>query len=270
MKRFPVLPFSPKDFLSSPSVASMTTEEVGAYVLLLFHAWVAKEPGHLPADEESLRKICRASKHKWKKICQKALQNFDRFEGKIFNRRMVSEYQKCLLISQQRQSAAKARWDERVEAMDANALRNSCKGSHENSFPALRDPAPNNNNINTRDIYCSSDDEGKSKTKNNDGVVVPEELKGLELYEADTRLCKRWDKCIASWRAAFPGVDIEGELRRAHAWEVSNPQKRKVDKARFLYGWFSRQQDKGGSVFRPAQNETFTDMVLPNDRTAEA
>lgn len=76
-----------------------------------------------------------------------------------------------------------------------------------------------------------------------DTIVVPEELEGLELYEVDAKLCKRWSSLYAAWQQAYPGLDIMEQVRKAHAWEVSNPSKRKKDRAKYLGNWLGRAQD---------------------------
>jgi hypothetical protein len=42
---------------------------------------------------------------------------------------------------------------------------------------------------------------------------------------------------------ANPGVDLLAQAKRARAWEIANPEKRKHRHARFLSNWFARQQD---------------------------
>lgn len=72
----------------------------------------------------------------------------------------------------------------------------------------------------------------------------PDAFTDLPLYEQDKKLCKKWHKLLASARTAYPGIDILAEVRKAHAWEVANPSRRKKDRVRFLNNWFSRAQDK--------------------------
>ena len=80
----------------------------------------------------------------------------------------------------------------------------------------------------------------------------PEELRDLSLY-SDRKihgvpaLWRQWPVLFPAWKQGFPGVDVLREVRRAHAWEVGNPKKRKIDKVRFLTNWLSRQQDQGGT-----------------------
>ena len=75
---------------------------------------------------------------------------------------------------------------------------------------------------------------------------VPEELSGLELYEADSRLCTNLNSLLPTWEQAYPGVDVKAEIRKAHAWEMANPTKRKTPRgrSRFLNSWMARQQDR--------------------------
>ncbi len=73
---------------------------------------------------------------------------------------------------------------------------------------------------------------------------VPDALKGLQLYEKDATLCRRWPELFPLWCDAYPGLDVLAEVKVAHAWEVSNPKRQKKDKPRFLANWLKREQDR--------------------------
>ena len=53
----------------------------------------------------------------------------------------------------------------------------------------------------------------------------------------------RW---VSSSRGAYPGIDLLGEARRAHAWEESNPSRRKKQIRAFLSRWWTKAQDASG------------------------
>lgn len=90
---------------------------------------------------------------------------------------------------------------------------------------------------------------------------VPNELEGLFLYEKDEKLINLWPKLIEAWKTAFPGIDIIAEVKAAHAWEVSNPKRQKVNRARFLQNWMARAQDKyGGKVIGYTKQTTNFDF----------
>jgi hypothetical protein len=74
----------------------------------------------------------------------------------------------------------------------------------------------------------------------------PAELRDLSLYARDASLCKRWSELFPTWREAYPGVDVLAEVKAAHAWEVANPDRRKVNRPKFLTNWLKRAQDRGG------------------------
>lgn len=77
--------------------------------------------------------------------------------------------------------------------------------------------------------------------------IVPDELKGLALYEADAKLCFDLPQMLPNWRQCYPGVDLLIEIRKAHAWEMANPKKRKTPRGRmkFLNSWMDRAQNDG-------------------------
>jgi hypothetical protein len=54
---------------------------------------------------------------------------------------------------------------------------------------------------------------------------------------------------VDEWTAAYRAVDVLSEARKALAWINANPTKRKTSRgmAKFLVGWMSRCQDRGGS-----------------------
>ena len=81
-------------------------------------------------------------------------------------------------------------------------------------------------------------------------ALKPIILKGLELYEADSRLCSKIQKALPAWVLAYPGVNVPDAIKRAHAWEVSNPKRRKIDRVKFLQSWLAREQDK----YRPPES----------------
>ncbi len=56
------------------------------------------------------------------------------------------------------------------------------------------------------------------------------------------------DEDLKNWKEAYPAVDVQGEIKRATLWLISNPKKRKKNILRFLINWFTRTQEKGGSV----------------------
>ena len=80
------------------------------------------------------------------------------------------------------------------------------------------------------------------------------------------KLCFDLPQILPTWKQAFPGVDVLAEVRKAHAWEVTNPTRRKTPRGRlkFLNSWMDRAQNGGrhggqatGTPGRGAGTRTF-------------
>jgi hypothetical protein len=81
-------------------------------------------------------------------------------------------------------------------------------------------------------------------------------LKDLPLYLVDEKLVEvdstgspRALSAYRAMRAAYPSVDVMAVIRAAHAWEIANEKRRKINRPRFWNNWARDNQDKGG-VFR--------------------
>jgi hypothetical protein len=92
-------------------------------------------------------------------------------------------------------------------------------------------------------------EDGGPPDKSEDPPAIPQELRGLDLYEKDAKLCRELPKLLPAWKDCCPGLDIAAEIRRAHSWELEDPTHRKTKRGAFLGNWLRRSQDdltKGG------------------------
>lgn len=53
---------------------------------------------------------------------------------------------------------------------------------------------------------------------------------------------------LATWKAAYPAVDVETNILRASEWLKANPAKKKKNIRRFLTNWMERKQERGGDL----------------------
>lgn len=80
-------------------------------------------------------------------------------------------------------------------------------------------------------------------------AAAPETTEPPVLSVQTVGSCKEWHLLashIADWRAAYPGLDVEAEVRKAVAWLNANPDKRKTAKGmpRFLVNWLNNSTDR--------------------------
>ena len=67
---------------------------------------------------------------------------------------------------------------------------------------------------------------------------------------------------VAEYREAFPGLNVDAELRKALQWIRDNPKRRKTPSGmtKFLGGWLGRVQDRGGGASMARAQETLPDI----------
>lgn len=105
-------PFYPNDFLASGTVKLMTTEEIGAYILLLCYEW--QDPKcTLPSDDESIRNLSGLAGN-----LERVKSCFNMKRGRLINKRLQSEWKKAKafkeICSKSGKNGANRRWPQRV------------------------------------------------------------------------------------------------------------------------------------------------------------
>lgn len=88
---------------------------------------------------------------------------------------------------------------------------------------------------------------------------VPADLVDLPLYAKDDKLRARWGELLATWKTAYPGLDIRTEVRKAHAWETACTTHRKVNRPKFLTNWLNRAQERASRFQSPTAQAPLAD-----------
>lgn len=132
----PYFPFYVDDFSSDGKVEAMTTEEVGAYILLLCKAWREEPVGSIPNDDLILARWARLEADRWEACKPKVLASFRLgTDDRWHQRRMRREYEKLRASKKLREKAAKTAANKRWHGNDlhANGMRNA---SHSKDTPS--------------------------------------------------------------------------------------------------------------------------------------
>lgn len=120
MSDIPFMQFYPGDYVQK--TANLTTEQHGAYLLMLFAAW-GKGGCKLPDNDQQLASIVRLNVRKWKAMRPIIMEFWDAADGFISNERQVSDYQKAT-EKRARRAAAGARGGE-AKSLKSNAINHS-------------------------------------------------------------------------------------------------------------------------------------------------
>jgi uncharacterized protein YdaU (DUF1376 family) len=97
------MPFYIDSYLGSTQARGLTTEQHGAYLLILFRMWTAG--GYLPADPQKLARMAGLTPAKWGKIAPEVMSFFDMENGQISQARLLREYQRAAEISAKRSAS---------------------------------------------------------------------------------------------------------------------------------------------------------------------
>jgi uncharacterized protein YdaU (DUF1376 family) len=162
----PYFNFYPDDFSSDRNVEAMTTEEVGAYILLLCKSWREDPVATLPNDDRLLARWARLSPDRWA-ACKAAVLSCFRTgtDGRLYQKRLRLEYDRLRRIQKTRHEAAKVAANVRhskqsvIIELDATRMRDA------EQTDASR--TPNACHTNSVDVYvpefleCLSSEEQK-------------------------------------------------------------------------------------------------------------
>ncbi|MCJ8501029.1 helix-turn-helix domain-containing protein [Desulfatitalea alkaliphila] len=91
----------------------------------------------------------------------------------------------------------------------------------------------------------------KSDTKSNTKPTISKNVHSFLLKNGDT--FHVGDDAVQELQTAYPGINIESELKKIRSWCFANPDKRKTRKGamRFVNGWMARaakdHRDNGGT-----------------------
>lgn len=124
MNRSPAFQFYPNDFLADAKTMVMSTEEIGAYLLLLCACW--KEDG-LDISTKKLSRIARLREKKFLVLWENSISAcfyLDRETGKYRQKRLDKELKKQKDKSLVGKNAADARWHPDECERNADAMQN--------------------------------------------------------------------------------------------------------------------------------------------------
>lgn len=232
------MPLYTGDILAS--CADMSPAQFGAYMRLLCYAW---HSGGLPNDMEACCRIAGGCTPADWSVVRKRLVVLD--EG-------TSQERLSQVRLEAERATQTAKHKNKVEAM---AKARAARLVHNTDNKDENNPVINTDNSPVIRGESESESESESDILN----TSPSEKLGPTRQKPRRSYRVTWDSGqgfqgvtdadIARWKAAYPGVDLTLETARAHAWLVDNPTKAgKRNWGAFLNRWFSRVQDKGGSV----------------------
>ena len=134
----PSMPVMVRDFMSSASVAAMTNEQLGAFMRLLFCAWMSNPPCTLPDDDRQLATMAQMSLRRWQSVGLVVTQRFPVIgDGRRRNEKQWTQWQYAQTAARANQE--RGRKAAEVKAAKAAARRRAQEDRDGNSESTSRD-----------------------------------------------------------------------------------------------------------------------------------
>lgn len=185
----PWMPLYVADYLADTT--HLSTAEHGAYLLLIMHYW---QNEGLPTDERKLARIARMSFKEWSNI-QETI--FDFFDANWRHERIDGELKKVREISDKRRIAGGKRGSNssaNAQQMHGQMQNNSAHTSH------------------------FTDSQSETQTQEKERIVEERASARPEGWKSRDGKIEITPTQMAEWQAAFPEVNIRGELIRSQVW----------------------------------------------------
>lgn len=136
-----------RDFLTDGIVETMTTEEIGAYFLLLCKAWFQNPPASVPDDDYTLAMWTKTSS-RWPELKPRVMQPWTLAkDGRWHQKRMRLEFARMRELHEKKVRAgtiaAQARWRDADNRRIADAYQTQCDRNTK-TCPPTPTPTPDN------------------------------------------------------------------------------------------------------------------------------
>ena len=223
----PAFQFYPKDFLSSPKVALMTSTERGVYITLLSRCWL---DNGLPTDLHVLARFVGMRIAQFERLWSHGTLHecFTERSGRLHNARLDQERRvQAEFRKRQAENGSKGGRPRKAVGYSGETQHEPKKSSSSASSSAICNPL----------VRTESAEPPSDSTPTVIAFPVTGNLSAPTWALTQGR--------IDGWTAAYPGVDVLGECRKALAWLEANHRKTAGGMPRFLVSWLNRSVDRG-------------------------
>lgn len=141
--------------------------------------------------------------------------------------------------------AAQARWNRQ---QDAECMQECTEHIPENTECKNKNKKKNKNSEKEKEEETEPDSEAEEYDYCSEPPSAVSELPVEEIPLNDGSMYPIFRKDVEEYARLYPAADIDQELRNIRGWCMANPTRRKTRKGvnRFINGWLSKAQDKGG------------------------
>lgn len=243
------------DYLKDTSC--LTTEEHGAYLLLIFYYW---QHGSIPDDDGKLCRITGLYPDAWSNAKSTLLAYFVQGVNCYRHTRIDNELSKAKSRKEaniaRAKTAAGKRWSGKKDA-SSNAPSNATS-TRQAMLEQCPSPSPSPSTVTT-----------KAKSKKDlcpepQSDYVPEDS---VMVFPTTGNPKEWhltDSKLNEWQETYDTIDVQAQSKQALQWIKDNPTRRKTARGmtKFLGGWFNRAVQRGETKSQKSKTDKLFEGIV--------
>ena len=222
MAALPYIQLYVADYLADTQ--HLTTEEHGAYMLLIFSYWQTGKPLRI----DRLATVARLSNERWANV-EETLKEFFHVVGQHWHHfRIDADLEAVNSKTSKASDAGKA-------SAKARALKKQQESNERSTDVETNDDETYQRNGNHTDTDTDTDTD--TEEKHGEAAASASTTHLVEFDGVDFKVSAH---LITKWEQAFPAVNVELEIERAAVWAISNPNRAKKDWRKFLSNWLAK------------------------------
>ncbi len=261
MAALPYMQLYVADYLAD--TPHLTTEEHGAYLLLMFNYWQTGRP--LPKTR--LAGIAKLSNERWTDV-ERTLNEFFLDTGSEWVHERIERDLEVVRGAQ----------NQRVAAGKASAAKKAAEKNLKNQSTSSDRSTTVQRNSNDRSTNKDKDIDKDKELKDKPTLSVAEknqppagdEFIRLPLNDGSEFIVT--EPMITEWEALYPAVDIRQELRNQRGWLLAEPRRRKTRRGvnKFINTWLQKRQDNPTAASRQVNHAKNTANANGNSGESRA
>lgn len=227
----------------------LTTEQHGAYLLLLMTMWRAG--GSLPDDDTKLARIVRLTPARWRRIKGDVIAFFETEDGRLTQKRLAAELKKTKEKSEVRAVAGHAGGVAKSLKTHKPAVANATSLSKHSSdiiYHKEEDTSSLRSDVCVEPQAARTPEARKSSVPDLFPspvfISIPTNRFATVGEEVDITEAK-----VTEYESTYPAIDVRQQLRQIRQWSIDKPDRRKTRRGipAFVNSWLAREQNKGGN-----------------------
>ncbi|MDD5062729.1 MAG: hypothetical protein PHN44_10670 [Candidatus Marinimicrobia bacterium] len=212
MAKAPAFQFYVRDWLSDPQLKMASHQSKGIWIDMLCYMWESPKRGELSGNDNDFCRLLGVDNSQLNEF----LNENDRLK---FASVTISNG----IITVQNRRMIRDEKERRNNALRQAKYKSNAKGNAEGN-EKVTPPSSSSSSFKKKNNKKKSSPSQKIEFIDNHFQNIPEDL-------------------FAKWKEVAPGIDIEGEIKKAELWLISHPDRKRSRYSVYLSNWMNKAQE---------------------------